>query len=74
MREAPAGIRWLFRLFSAAPERAARGPLYVAASRDLAGVSGKFFKNQRAIDSSAYSRDPRVQRQLWDVSAELVNL
>lgn len=71
MREAPAAARWLFGLFSAAPERAAMGPLYVATSRELAGVSGAFFKGRRKIRSSAYARDPQVQRRLWDVSAQL---
>jgi NAD(P)-dependent dehydrogenase (short-subunit alcohol dehydrogenase family) len=74
MHEAPAAIRWMFQLFSAAPERAARGPLYVASSRDLAGVTGKFFKRKRSIDSNAYSNNQQVQRQLWDASAELVKL
>jgi len=74
LHEAPAAVRWMFQLFSAPPERAARGPLYVASSRDLAGVAGKFFKHKRKIDSNRYSHNQQVQRQLWDASAALVKL
>jgi NAD(P)-dependent dehydrogenase (short-subunit alcohol dehydrogenase family) len=74
MREAPAAVRWFFGLFSAPPERAAEGPLFVAASRELAGVTGQFFKGRRAIRSSPYARNPQVQRRLWEASADLAGL
>jgi retinol dehydrogenase-14 len=74
LNESPAIVRWLSRLFSASPERAAETPVYLASSPELEGITGKFFKGRRPIDSDAYSMDRQVQQRLWDVSAELVKL
>jgi NAD(P)-dependent dehydrogenase (short-subunit alcohol dehydrogenase family) len=41
---------------------------------ELAGVSGKYFQGMRAISSSTESSDRDKAVQLWDVSAQLVNL
>jgi retinol dehydrogenase 14 len=55
MREATAPVRWLTYLMSSAPEKAARVPVYYASSSEVEGVSGKFFKGKRTIESNAYS-------------------
>jgi NAD(P)-dependent dehydrogenase (short-subunit alcohol dehydrogenase family) len=74
MREAPAPLRWLLHLLSATPERAAATPIYLASSPDVAGVSGKFFKNKRPVASAPYSHDRDAQRRLWEVSAALTGI
>lgn len=74
MREAPPIIQLLFRLFSAAPERAAQGPVYVASSRAIAGATGKFYKNKRVLTPNRYSADQRMQQELWEQSMQLAKL
>lgn len=74
MREAPAPLRWLLRLLSASPEKAAVTPIYLASSPEVAGVSGKFFKNKRPVVSAPPSHDREAQRRLWDVSAALTGI
>lgn len=74
MREAAAPVRWMTALISAPPERAARVPVYYASSPEVEGLTGKFCKDRRAIDSDAYSRNPEIQKRLWDVSLTLTGL
>ena len=71
MHEVPAPMRWLLNLISAAPEKAAATPIYLASSAEVLHTSGKFFKNKRPVASAPYSRDTQVQRRLWEVSAAL---
>lgn len=61
------------RLF-ASPETAARTPIYLACSAEVAGVSGQFFLWQRASSTKPVCRDPDVAARLWRLSAELVGL
>jgi len=74
MREAPAPLRWLLHLLSAPPEKAAATPIYLASSPEVAGVSGKFFKNKRPVASAPYSHDRDAQRRLWEASAALAGI
>jgi NAD(P)-dependent dehydrogenase (short-subunit alcohol dehydrogenase family) len=71
MRESWAPLRWAIRLASKGPDRAAETMIHYASSSDVEGVTGKFFKGREAIDSSEYTQDHSVQKQLWDVSVGL---
>jgi NAD(P)-dependent dehydrogenase (short-subunit alcohol dehydrogenase family) len=44
----------------------------LAASRDLAGVSGRYFTKQEPGTPTGAARDPDAQRSLWERSAELL--
>jgi NAD(P)-dependent dehydrogenase (short-subunit alcohol dehydrogenase family) len=44
----------------------------LAASRDLAGVSGRYFTKQEPGTPTGAARDPDAQRALWERSAELL--
>ena len=74
MREAPAPPRWVTSLLSRKPEHAAETVVYYAASPTVQGMTGKFFKSRRAIDSSPYTKDLVVQQRLWEVSMALTHL
>jgi retinol dehydrogenase 14 len=71
MREAPLAMRWLTQLASSAPMKAASWLVYLASAPEMAGVTGKFFKDGMAIESNQYSHDQVIQRRLWDVSVAL---
>lgn len=71
MREAPLVMRWLTQLASTAPSKAASSLVYLASAPEIAGITGKFFKAGKAIESNQYSHDQVIQRQLWDVSVAL---
>jgi len=74
----------VFRFTAAiTPEKGAETSIHLAASPDLAGVTGKYFTPGvgghsrapgRAATSSAVSRDPDIAARLWEISAELTSL
>ena len=64
----------LLRPFFLTPEQGAANSIYVAASDELDGVSGKYFVKQRAVEPSRRSQHVGVARRLWARSAELVGL
>jgi NAD(P)-dependent dehydrogenase (short-subunit alcohol dehydrogenase family) len=74
MRQAPAPIRWLSRLASAPPQRAAAAIVPLALSAEYANRTGRFFAKGREIDPPPYTRDPEVARRLWDACAGLTGL
>lgn len=59
------------RLISAVmlrPEQGAQTVLYLAASPEVEGVSGKYFVNKKAVRSSKASYDAASAARLWQVS------
>lgn len=64
------GVR-LAAPFMLSPERGAETVIYLAASPDVEGVTGRYFFKKRAIPSSPTSYDESVARRLWEVSEAL---
>jgi len=58
----------------ASPKEGAKTSIYLATSPEVAGVSGKYFVNQKPVRSSDASYDREAARQLWDISLELTGL
>ncbi len=48
--------------------------IYLASSPDVAGVTGKYFVEKKAVASSPASQDSVAAARLWRVSAELTGL
>ena len=71
MKEAPLVMRWITRLASSRPEKAAESLAYLASSPEMASISGKFFKGRKVIESNQYSYNQGVQDRLWDISVAL---
>ncbi len=67
------GVR-LTRPFMLSPAKGAETPLYVAASPEVAGVSGKFFAKKKDTQSSKESYDESEAKRLWEVSMQLTGL
>ena len=70
----PRTLRSTTRLIGAKPEKGAKTSVYLAASPEVEGVSGKYFVRQRAVESSKGSYDEKLARRLWRASAELTGL
>jgi NAD(P)-dependent dehydrogenase (short-subunit alcohol dehydrogenase family) len=58
-------------LFGRKPEKGAETLIYLAASPEVEGVSGKFFHDCRPIQSSGLSYDRTSAEKLWQVSLEM---
>jgi retinol dehydrogenase-14 len=55
-------------------EQGAETIVYLASSPEVEGVSGKYFVRCRAVKSSEISYDMEMQKRLWEISAERVDL
>ena len=58
--------------FLLSPAKGARTSIYAATSPELDGKSGLYLFRQRAVTSSAASRDVAAQERLWRASEEMV--
>jgi NAD(P)-dependent dehydrogenase (short-subunit alcohol dehydrogenase family) len=74
MRQAPRPLRWVTRLVSAPPERAAAAIAPLALAPEDSTQTGRFFRAGREIEPPPYTRDPGVAKQLWEVCASLTTL
>lgn len=61
----------LVGLFIRKPAEGAQTSIYLASSPDVEGVTGKYFIDCRAVDSSPLSHDQALAEKLWQVSLEL---
>ncbi len=74
MREAAAPIRFVTRLVSRPPDRAAEDLADLAISPAHEGTTGWFFKGTRRIDPPQSTLDQEAQSALWRSTAEMVEL
>jgi len=61
-------------LFGTSPQKGAETLVYLAASPDVAGISGKYWVDQKQSPSSSISHDRAQQRRLWEYSAEITGV
>lgn len=64
----------LVQLAAISPEQGADTIVYLAASPEVEGQTGRYWDKRKAIQSSASSYVEADQRRLWDATAELVGL
>lgn len=61
---------WLYK----SPEQGAESVLYLAASRELEGVTGQYFKEMEAVNPSPEAYDEKAAARLWRLSLEMTGL
>jgi NAD(P)-dependent dehydrogenase (short-subunit alcohol dehydrogenase family) len=74
MREAPRPVRWLTRIVSGSPNRAAEDLAELATSPAFQSTTGWLFKGTRRIDPPKPTLDIEAQHGLWKRTSELVEL
>src|SRR5665213_373664 len=67
-------LAMLSRWFMLSPEKGARTTVYLAASAEVAGVTGKYFVKCEPAKTTPLSRDEPLQEKLWNVSVELTKV
>ncbi len=67
-------IMMLGRPFLLTPAQGGATPIYLAASPEVEGVSGRYFVNRKERRSSEASYDGETALRLWDVSEQLCGL
>ncbi|MGI4951017.1 MAG: SDR family NAD(P)-dependent oxidoreductase [Janthinobacterium lividum] len=69
------GLVWrLMALWSRSEQEGADTPLHVALAPDLAGVTGKYFKERRIAEPNRLARDPELAGRVWRATEGLVTL
>lgn len=66
--------RKILGLVGVSPEKGARTSIYLATAPEVEHVTGKYFINSIPKPSVAISYNETLQKQMWDISAELVHL
>lgn len=65
---------WVWPLiqgFLISPAEGALGPLYLASSPEVEGVTGRYYKQRQVANSSLISHDAVIGARLWNVSLRL---
>ena len=70
----PKWVMTIVKPFLLTPEQGAKTALRVAASPELAGVTGRYFRNNREGRSTAISYDPTEQRRAMEVAKRLTGI
>jgi NAD(P)-dependent dehydrogenase (short-subunit alcohol dehydrogenase family) len=66
-------IVWFFKnTFAISSEKGAETSVFLATSPEVENVTGKYFDNKKAKDSSKISYDESLQKRLWEKSEEIV--
>jgi NAD(P)-dependent dehydrogenase (short-subunit alcohol dehydrogenase family) len=63
-------LRTLSRPIQVNPDRAAATPVYLATSRDVAGVTGGYYAGGHPAEVSDLAKNTKLARRLWAVSAQ----
>ncbi len=67
-------FRFFEQLIAVSPEQGAQTSLYLAASPEVAGVTGQYFEKKHAKPLSPEAQDQALQERLWTASEGLVGL
>ncbi len=70
----PRWLKFLWGWFGVSPEKGAKTSLYLATSPQVAGISGRYFKNSRPYPVNPIANDENIAKRLWDLSADLTGV
>jgi len=68
------GTKVAQKLAGRTPEDGARTVIYLATSPEVEGISGKYFIDEKVVDSSPVSYDETSAKRLWVVSEQMTGL
>ena len=63
-----------FKPFMRTPEQGADTVIWLAASPDVEGVSGRYYMDRKPIEPKKIANDPAARRRLWEESERLTGL
>ena len=64
----------LLKPFIRTPAQGARTAVHLAASPEVAGVTGEYFRDERPVRPWSAALDDGAARRLWEMSAEMTGL
>jgi NAD(P)-dependent dehydrogenase (short-subunit alcohol dehydrogenase family) len=63
-----------FKPFMRTPEQGADTVIWLAASPDVEGVSGRYYSDRKPLEPKKIANDPAARRRLWEESERLTGL
>ncbi|HET6150701.1 MAG TPA: SDR family oxidoreductase [Polyangia bacterium] len=73
-RQVPQPLRWLMTRLMATPDDGAATTLLCATARELAAVTGRYYRNQHEARPSRLAEDDRLADRLWQESEKRTGL
>ena len=67
-------ITGFLKPFFQTPKKGAETAIYLASSKDLEGVTGKYYYKKKQAPSSKLTHDKDLAKKLWDISETMVEL
>jgi retinol dehydrogenase-12 len=67
-------MRVLLHRFALSPEEGARTTIFLATSRAVEGVTGRYFSHEMPASSSSETHNLAAARQLWQISEQMTGL
>lgn len=67
-------VRFYLKFFSISDKEGAQTSIYLATSKEVENVTGKYFVKKKARNSALISHDRNVALRLWQISMELTKL
>ncbi len=65
-------ITGILKPFFLTPEQGAQTAIYLATSKEVEGVTGKYFYKKKPVKSSKKSYNKQMAKRLWNVSCKMV--
>ena len=63
--------RWVMKAFAQNKVRGAETAVYLAASPEVEGITGKYFERRKEMPTSPSTRDSGLNRRVWELSERL---
>ena len=67
-------LKWVMGFFALTPEQGADNSIYLAASPEVEGITGRYFVKREPVESAPLTYDREVAQRLWQVSETLTAL
>ena len=67
-------IKWIISRYAITLEAGADNTVFLAASAEVEGVTGKYFVKRNAVTSAPLSYDQDLAKRLWEVSEKLTGI
>ena len=64
----------MVRIFAIPVEKGSETIIYLASSEEVEGISGKYFQEKKAIQTSPQSYEVEIAKRLWVISEQLTGL
>lgn len=74
LNDVPKFVRFLFKVMSGSPEKAAETSIFLATAPEVGSVSGKYFEKKKEVKPGTNATNEKDAKRLWDISSDLIKI